>query len=138
MLPTVAPEGLGVPQLLEIIVRGFPSPLEHPLPVVTTPDGDPREAISCDAAGPLVAEVVKTTTDPYVGRLSLVRIFSGRLAPDDVVHVSGHMERFAGTDRGHPDHDVDERVGAVSRPVGGTLNAGARAGRPATSSPSPA
>jgi elongation factor G len=122
VLPTVAPEGLGIPQLLEIIVRGFPSPLEHPLPIVTTPDGEPREAISCDASGPLVAEVVKTTTDPYVGRLSLVRIFSGRLAPDDVVHVSGHMERFAGTDRGHPDHDVDERVGAVSRPIGGTLN----------------
>jgi elongation factor G len=121
VLPTVAPEGLGVPQLLEIICRGFPSPLEHPLPTVTTPDGEPREAVACDTAGPLVAEVVKTTTDPYVGRLSLVRIFSGRLAPDDVVHVSGHMERFAGADRGHPDHDVDERVGAVSRPVGATL-----------------
>jgi elongation factor G len=121
VMPTVAPEGLGIPQLLEIIVRGFPSPLEHPLPVVTTPDGEPREAISCDGSGPLVAEVVKTTTDPYVGRVSLVRIFSGRLAPDDVVHVSGHMERFAGADRGHPDHDVDERVGAVSRPLGGTL-----------------
>jgi elongation factor G len=121
VMPVVATEGLGVPQLLEIVVRGFPSPLEHPLPVVTTPDGEPREPISCDASGPLVAEVVKTTTDPYVGRLSLVRIFSGRLAPDDVVHVSGHMERFAGADRGHPDHDVDERVGAVSRPLGATL-----------------
>jgi elongation factor G len=121
VMPAVAPDGLGVPQLLEIICRGFPSPLEHPLPVVTTPDGEPREPISCDAEGPLVAEVVKTTTDPYVGRLSVVRIFSGRLAQDDVVHVSGHLERFAGADRGHPDHDVDERVGAVSRVVGSTL-----------------
>jgi elongation factor G len=121
VLPVVGTSGLGVPELLEVITRGFPSPLEHPLPVVTTPDGEPREPISCDPQGPLVAEVVKTTTDPYVGRLSIVRIFSGRLAQDDVVHVSGHLEQFAGADRGHPDHDVDERVGAVSRPLGATL-----------------
>src|ERR687885_1355616 len=60
--------GLGTAELLEVVVRGFPSPLEHPAPAVTTPDGDPREPLSCDPAGPLVAEVVKTTTDPYVGR----------------------------------------------------------------------
>jgi elongation factor G len=110
VLPTVAPSGLGIPELLEVIVRGFPSPLEHPLPTVTTPDGDPRP-ISCDVDGPLVAEVLKTTTDPYVGQLSIVRIFSGRLAPDDVVHVCGHR----------PVHDSDERAGAVSRPLGATL-----------------
>jgi elongation factor G len=64
---------------------------------------------------------VKTTTDPYVGRLSVVRIFSGTLTPEASVHVSGHFARFAGADRGHPDHDVDERVGAVSAILGATL-----------------
>lgn len=113
--------GLGVTELLEVIVRGFPSPLEHPLPVVTTPEGEPREPITCDPQGPLVAEVVKTTSDNFVGRLSLVRIFSGKLVPDAVVHVSGHFASFEGEDRGHPDHDVDEKVGAVSRPLGGHL-----------------
>jgi elongation factor G len=111
VLPVVAPAGIGIPELLEIIVRGFPSPLEHPLPDVTTPDGAPRTAIGCDVDGPLVAEVLKTTTDPYVGQLSILRIFSGRLAPDDVVHVCGHR----------PVHDADERAGAVSRPLGATL-----------------
>jgi elongation factor G len=111
VLPVVGPAGLGIPELLEVIVRGFPSPLEHPLPEVTTPDGDPRTAIGCDVDGPLVAEVLKTTTDPYVGQLSILRIFSGRLAPDDVVHVCGHR----------PVHDADERAGAVSRPLGATL-----------------
>jgi len=62
----------------------------------------------------LCAEVVKTTTDPYVGRVSLVRVFSGTLRPDVTLHVSGH---FA-PDRGHEDHDVDERVGALSSPLG--------------------
>jgi elongation factor G len=68
-----------------------------------------------------VAEVVKTTTDPYVGRLSVVRIFSGTLLPDAIVHVSGHFATFAGAERGHPDHDVDERVGTVSAVLGSTL-----------------
>ncbi|MBI1377122.1 MAG: elongation factor G-like protein EF-G2 [Frankiales bacterium] len=111
-----APAGFGTAELLEVVVRGFPSPLEHPLPAVTSPDGDPRDPLACDPEGPLCAEVVKTTTDPYVGRVSLVRVFSGTLRPDQTVHVSGH---FA-PDRGHEDHDVDERVGALSSPLGKT------------------
>jgi elongation factor G len=121
VLPVNPITGLGILELLEVVVRGFPSPLEHPLPVVFTPVGGPREPISCDASGPLVAEVVKTTSDPYVGRLSIVRIFSGTLVADATVHVSGHFEQFAGAGRGHDDHDVDERLGAVSAVLGATL-----------------
>jgi elongation factor G len=113
--------GLGTAELLEVVVRGFPSPLEHQCPGVTTPDGEPREPLTCDQAGPLVAEVVKTTTDPYVGRISIVRIFSGTLVPEATVHVSGHFAQFVGEDRGHEDHDVDERVGTVSAVLGATL-----------------
>ena len=113
-------------------MRGFPSPLEHPLPAVTSPDGRPAaRPLACDVDGPLCAEVVKTTTDPYVGRVSLVRVFSGTLRPDVVVHVSGHFE----PDRGHEDHDVDERIGALSSPLGKTQRTVAPRS-PATSSPS--
>ncbi|MFI9471430.1 elongation factor G-like protein EF-G2 [Streptomyces sp. NPDC052492] len=107
-------QGLGTVELLDLITGGFPTPLEHGTPRVTTPDGRPRELKPCDPDAPLAAEVVKTSSDPYVGRLSLVRVFSGTLRADQTVHVSGHGL----SDRGHEDHDVDERVGALSTPFG--------------------
>ncbi|MGY1802230.1 elongation factor G-like protein EF-G2 [Blastococcus sp. SYSU D00922] len=109
--------GIGVDDLLELVVSGFPCPMEHGCPPVSRPEGAATSSLECDPDGPLVAEVVKTTTDPYVGRVSLVRVFSGTLRPDVPVHVSGHGM----TDRGHPDHDVDERIGALSSPLGATL-----------------
>src|SRR5919107_481961 len=115
---TVAPlTGVGVAELLDLLVSAFPCPMEHGCPPVTRPDGSPAPGLSCDPDGPLVAEVVKTTTDPYVGLVSLVRVFSGTLRPDVALHVSGHGL----ADRGHPDHDADERIGAVSSPLGATL-----------------
>lgn len=112
-----ARQGLGTVELLELIARGFPTPFEHPMPVVTTIDGRPRELTACDTNGPLAAEVVKTTSDPYVGRISLVRVFSGTLRPDETVHVCGHGL----ADHGHEDralHEADERIGALSTPFG--------------------
>ena len=105
---------IGMAELLEVMTQAFPSPLEHPLPPVTTPEGKPVSGLSCDPDGPLLAEVVKTTSDPYVGRISLVRVFSGSLRPDLTVHVSGHGR----AERGHPDHDDDERIGALTSPLG--------------------
>ncbi|MFN2625302.1 MAG: GTP-binding protein, partial [Mycobacteriales bacterium] len=116
VLATAAPAGLGMTELLEVLTSAFPSPLEHPLPTVTAPDGSPRDPLACDPAGPLAAEVIKTATDPYVGRISIMRVFSGTLRPDLIVHVSGH----GATERGHEDHDVDEKVGALSSPLGKT------------------
>jgi elongation factor G len=120
VLTTSVPHGdhpgpvIGMAEVLEVITQAFPSPLEHGVPSVTGLDGTSARELTCDPDGPLVAEVVKTTSDPYVGRISLVRVFSGTLSPDAIVHVSGHgME-----DRGHEDHDIDERVSALTSPLG--------------------
>ncbi|KUI25319.1 elongation factor G-like protein EF-G2 [Mycobacterium sp. GA-2829] len=124
VIPVCSGSGVGTRELLDAAVRGFPSPLHHPMPEVFTPQGAPRPTPACDPAGPLLAEVVKTTSDPYVGRVSLARVFSGTIRPDMTVHVSGHFSSFFGaaTDSasgsGHPDHDEDERIGTLSFPLG--------------------
>ena len=74
--------------------------------------------MTCDPDGPLVAEVVRTSSDQYVGRVSIVRVFSGTLVPDASVHVSGHFSAFFADDAGHEDHDEDERIGALAHPFG--------------------
>jgi elongation factor G len=114
VLASSAPHHIGMAELLEVITQAFPSPGEHPLPTVTTPDGKPVANLKTNPDGPLLAEVVKTTSDPYVGRVSLVRVFSGTLRPDATVHVSGHGRAASG----HADHDEDERVGAITSPLG--------------------
>lgn len=111
-------DGVGGVELLDLFVHGFPAPATHPTPAVFTPAGVPTEPLPCDPDGALVAEVVKTTSDPYVGRVSLVRVFSGTLDGDESVHVSGHFSSFFGVDSGHAEHDEDERVGSLGHPFG--------------------
>ncbi|SON59571.1 Elongation factor G-like protein [Mycobacterium simulans] len=126
VIPVCSSTGVGTLELLEVATRGFPSPMEHPLPEVFTPQGAAHAELACDVDAPLLAEVVKTTSDPYVGRVSLVRVFSGTIRPDATVHVSGHFSSFFGEGNGngggaahtHPDHDEDERIGVLSFPLG--------------------
>jgi elongation factor G len=117
VVPVCAETRVGVDALLELFAGAFPSPLEHPVPPVSTVDGKPAAPLECDPKGPLVAEVVKTTIDPYVGRVTLVRVFSGTLKPDTPVHISGHGLE----ERGHPDHDADERITHIYSPLGANL-----------------
>ncbi|BCJ57331.1 elongation factor G [Micromonospora endophytica] len=117
VVPVCAETGVGLDALLEVLTAGFPSPPEHALPAVTGVDGSPRPPLTCDPAGPLVAEVVKTTIDRHVGRVCVVRVFSGTLRPEQTVHVCGHGL----ADRGHPDHDADERIAHLYSPLGATL-----------------
>ncbi len=123
VVPVCSASGIGLDALLEVLVGGFPSPLEHPLPPVTGIDGAAHPPLATDPAGPLAAEVVRTAADAYVGRVSLVRVFSGTLRPDSVVHVSGHHvvipAQRDGEDAGH---DADERLAHVYVPLGATLH----------------
>ena len=120
LVPVCAARGVG---LAAAGPRGdrSPAPADAPSPEVFTPAGKAAPPDHRGPHGPLVAEVVRTTSDPYVGRLSMVRVFSGTLRPDQQLHVSGHASSFFGAATGHEDHDTDERTGALSHPFGAAL-----------------
>lgn len=114
VLALSALEGVGVAELLHELPLACPNPTQRPLPPVTAVSGQSVPGLACDPGGPLLAEVVKTVSDPYVGRMSLIRIFSGTLRPDSTVHVCGRGLASSG----RPDHDANERVGPLATPLG--------------------
>ncbi|MDQ1053025.1 elongation factor G [Arthrobacter sp. SORGH_AS 212] len=117
VIPTSAVTGLGTSELLDMLVRAFPPPTEAGVPEATDLEGRHGRSLGCDPSGPLAAEVVRTSNDPFLGRICLVRVFSGTLREDSPVHVGGHGL----ADRGHQDHDTDERVTHLFSPLGATL-----------------
>jgi elongation factor G len=119
LVPISSATGVGVEELLSLIEHGFPTPSSHPNPEVDSLKGDPLPLPATDPDGPLVAQVIRTTTDPFAGRLSMVRIFSGTLRVDDTVHIAGRYPKVEGKDdEVHADHDSDERIGGIQAPVG--------------------
>jgi elongation factor G len=76
---------MGVDRLADFVVDAFPSPADRPPVKVMTRDGQEQDR-AADPAGPLTAFVFKTVSDPYVGRINLFRVFSGRLRPDSTAH----------------------------------------------------
>ncbi|MEE2038383.1 elongation factor G-like protein EF-G2 [Nocardiopsis sp. CT-R113] len=112
-------KGVGVRELLRELPLSCPDPTLRPFPSVATPEGRPVPGLSCDPDGPLVAEVLSTAGDPYVGRVSLVRVFSGTLTPDAAVHLHGHGVPCGLTGAGELDRvGNDEHAGALSVPFG--------------------
>lgn len=74
ILAGVATQNLGASELLDAAVNYLPSPVESQ-PDDLTPDPD----------APLVVQVFKTTADPYVGKLSLFRVYRGTFKSDSQV-----------------------------------------------------
>ena len=116
MFTRTVPVGYGMDEILDLIAEGFPSPLQHSVPEVHKVGSDAVVALDA-TSNQLVAEIIKTSSDPYLGRISIVRIFSGSLKADDAVHVAGHFAERSG----HEDHDIDEKIGTVNSPFGKVL-----------------
>jgi elongation factor G len=87
---------LGIRQLLDSLVAYMPSPADAPQVTALRPDGEGL-TLDSDAAGPLVAYLWKTIADPYVGKISYFRIFSGTLKADSRVFSlpGGNEERIS-------------------------------------------
>ncbi|MEO7069245.1 MAG: GTP-binding protein, partial [Nostocoides sp.] len=125
VLPVNPLDGSGTAELLELVCRGLPSPAAGAMPTAYGVNGGSQPPLEPSPNASLVAEVVKTSSDAYVGRISVVRVFAGTLRPDSTVHVSGHLAQFTGRGEDaawHADHDEDERSGAISSMLGSTLS----------------
>jgi elongation factor G len=86
---------IGVTPLLDLVVEAFPSPLDRPPVEGTDAKGT---AVRCEAkdGAPLAALVFKTIADPFAGKVTMFRVYSGVLTSDSsVLNVSkGAKERI--------------------------------------------
>ena len=83
----------GVQLLLDAIVRYLPSPLEVPAVQGTDPVSGEAAQRQSDAKEPFSALVFKIMTDPYIGRLAYVRVYSGRLEAGSTVYNANNRRR---------------------------------------------
>jgi elongation factor G len=91
---TAATAGVGVAPLLEVIVELLPSPAEAKAAVAQGKAGG--ESLPASDTGPLAVYVWKTTADPFVGKMTYLRVYSGVLNSDTRVwnQVKGTEERL--------------------------------------------
>lgn len=94
-----ATANIGVRQLMDYIVACLPSPVDKGLQVGVKPGTDDPVERQPSEDEPFSAMVFKTINDPYAGKLSLMRLYSGTLKPDTVVF--------------NPNKDEKERIGNI-------------------------
>jgi len=90
-----ASKGIGIPELLDFIADVLPLPGELPDVVGTVPGSDEEVVLPRSPDAPMSALVFKTLADPYVGKLTYFRVFSGVFKSDSSVlnSTNGKAER---------------------------------------------
>lgn len=110
VFPGSAYKNKGVRMLLDYIVDLLPSPIDVPPAVGTDEDGNDVECVPGDDK-PLAALAFKITTDPFIGRLTFARVYSGQLKAGTYVRNAnkGINERLSRLVLMHANHrqDVD-------------------------------
>ncbi|HEV7809798.1 MAG TPA: elongation factor G [Candidatus Limnocylindrales bacterium] len=94
-----ASKGIGMNALLDAFIRYLPTAAEEPVVEARDAKSGQPVTIAPDPKGPLVARVFKTAADPFVGRLTYLRILSGTL------HGQAHAW--------NANRDEDERIGQL-------------------------
>ena len=114
---------VGVTEFMDFATSYLPSPAESPPVSARVPGSDDTLDVACDGDGPLAALVFKTAADPFVGKLSYFRVYSGTFRSDSQLHNAnrGEAERIGqvfevrGRDQeGVPELAVGD-IGAVTK-----------------------
>ena len=87
---------MGVPQLMDLVVQGLPSPVERGAVEGTRPGGEEVIERTPTPDAPFSSLVFKTVADPFAGKLSLLRVLSGSLRAESNVYNANkeHREKF--------------------------------------------
>ncbi len=91
-----ATQNVGIPYILKFIADYVPSPVEAPAVTVQNPATKQDEKLSVQDGSHLAAFVFKTMADPFVGKLTYFRVYSGAMESDSraVNSRDGHEERI--------------------------------------------
>jgi elongation factor G len=113
----------GVQPLLDAVVDYLPSPLDVPPIEGTDPDTGKESVRHSDDQEPFAALAFKIMSDPYVGKLTFFRVYSGTLKAGSYIlnSTKGKKERIGRILRMHANHreDVEEiRAGDIGAAVG--------------------
>lgn len=113
----------GVQAMLDAVIDYLPSPVDIPSPTGINPDTEETETREVSDDAPFSGLVFKVVSDPFVGRLSYIRVYSGMITKGSSVENStkGKTERIGRLLRMHANHreDVDEiRAGDICAAVG--------------------
>ena len=112
IIPVIAASAermIGIDRLLDVVAGSAPSPADRSRWVT-----EGGEEVPCDPNGPFAAYAFKTYVDPYAGRLSVLRVVSGRCRSDEALTNprTGSSERLGGISHlvGKERTSVDEAV----------------------------
>lgn len=99
-IPVMAGSALqnrGIINLIEEIVKYMPNAVERREILAQSEDGEELVPISCKAMAPFAAQVFKTTVDPFVGKLNVMKVFRGILKAGSTVYNAntGKTERIS-------------------------------------------
>ncbi len=74
-----ATRNVGIKELLDMIINYLPSPADRPAINVSKPDSSDKVALEMRSSGPFAGLVFKTLSDPFLGQISIFKVFSGTL-----------------------------------------------------------
>jgi len=122
---TSATTGAGLGEFLQFCKRLLPNPKEgNPPPILKGEDKTAKKVkVTPDPEGHVVAHVFKISNDPFVGKLSIFRIYQGTVLPDTQLYIgdarkpfkTGHLFKIQGGKHEEVDSGVPGDICAVAK-----------------------